>query len=119
MTSRALTQDEFAAEARARFGPDPLEWAFQCPYCHDVATGRDFTQALDINPRTHPNGDPVTGLHVMGQHCIGRELGALNDPPTHTRGCSSAAYGFFPGPWTVLMPDGENVHAFPFAHTPE
>lgn len=38
---RHLTQTQLAAEAIARFGPDPLDWAFRCPACSHVQTGRD------------------------------------------------------------------------------
>lgn len=48
-----------------------------------------------------------------------RHLGALDTPTTHTRGCDWSAYGLIPGPWTILMPDGQEVPAFPLAPAPE
>lgn len=39
------TLEELVNEARARFGDDPLTWAFQCPHCKDVATAQDFKDA--------------------------------------------------------------------------
>jgi hypothetical protein len=58
-----------------------------------------------------------------GQECIGRHLGALS--PTSDqgrsraeRGCDWAAYGLICGPWTVVMPDGHEVHSFPLADAP-
>lgn len=92
---RELTQAELHAEARARFGPDHLDIAFVCPTCGDVATGRDF-----------PEGEYAR----LGQECIGRLL--------PKRGCKATAYGFFKGPWTVVMPDGRRVASFPLAPAP-
>jgi hypothetical protein len=39
---RTLTQQQLRDEAAARFGPDPMKWAFVCPSCGDVATLQDF-----------------------------------------------------------------------------
>ncbi|RKN38470.1 VVA0879 family protein [Micromonospora endolithica] len=105
---RKLTQDEFMAEARERFGSDPLLWAFRCPHCGDIASPADFKAA----------GAPPG---MAGQECIGRSLGALKKPaPTNTRGCDWAAYGLFRGPWEVVVPaeDGKpeaSIWAFPLA----
>lgn len=91
---RKLTQAELTAEATARFGPDPLKFAFQCPNCDDVATIQDFIDAGDGNR--------------AGQECIGRILGGLKPRPDGTkkgkRGCDWAAYGLFRGPWEIVMP---------------
>lgn len=114
---RTLTQDELLTELRTRFGEDPMDWAFQCPTCEDIATGRDFSQVLKDQPRTRPDGTTVTASDLLGQECIGRLLGALATPPTHTRGCSRVAYGFIPAPWTVVI-DGISRSAFPLAPTP-
>jgi hypothetical protein len=112
--TRTLTQDELVEEARSKFGDNPLNWAFTCPSCGDVATGRDFKKALTAHPRTR-DGQPVTASDVLGQECIGRTLGALATPPTHQRGCDWAAYGLIGGPWTVTLPEGRTIHAFPLA----
>jgi hypothetical protein len=71
------TQDELMAEAKARFGDDPLGFAFICPSCGDIATIREFLEA----------GDP----DMAGQGCIGR-LGALKArrPGTVARASPSA-----------------------------
>ncbi len=104
---RKLTQEELQAEARARFGDDPLNIAFVCPNCGDVARIRDF---------------PEDKRERAGQECIGRSLGALEDRPTNDsgrsrakRGCDWAAYGLFHGPWEIVMPDGGSAWAFPLA----
>lgn len=111
MTPRTLTQDELLTELRERFGADPMDWAFQCPRCKDIATGRDFSQALADVPG-------VTASDLLGRHCIGRNLGALDTPPTNARGCDWASYGLFSGPWTVVAPDGTKRSAFPIAPAP-
>lgn len=112
---RKLTQAELVAEARERFGDDPMKWAFQCPSCKDIATGLDFRDALAEHPRRHMrSGEDVIASDLLGRECVGRTLGALTDGYTG-RGCNWAAYGLFPGPWTIEMPDGRSVHGFPLA----
>jgi hypothetical protein len=114
---RTLTQAELVAEAAERFGADPLKWAFLCPRCGDVATGQDFSEALAANPRKHRTGQEVIASDVVGQECIGRTLGALvkGQGKYSGRGCDWAAYGLFGGPWTITLPDGRSMHAFPLA----
>jgi hypothetical protein len=104
---RKLTQAELQAEAKERFGDDPLDIAFACPACGDVARIRDF---------------PEGARERAGQECIGRSLGALEGPPTNDggrskakRGCDWAAYGFIRGPWEIEMPDGRSAWGFPLA----
>jgi hypothetical protein len=89
---RKLTQAELMAEAQARFGDDPKLFAFECPQCKDVATIQDFIDA----------GEP----NAAGQHCIGRNLGALRKDvkPYEGRGCDWTAYGLFRGPWEIILP---------------
>ncbi len=116
MDHRKLTQDELLAEARARFGDDPMQWAFQCPHCKDIATGQDFRDALKEHPRTHSrSGEAVIASDVIGQECIGRTLGALKKDGPTGRGCDWAAYGLFPGPWEIVLPDGRSMYGFPLA----
>lgn len=114
---RKLTQEELLAEARERFGDDPLKWAFRCPSCKDVATGEDFREALKERPRKHRSGSEVIASDVVGQECIGRTLGALetSDEAWKGRGCTWVAYGLFSGPWEIALPNGRKMHAFPLA----
>lgn len=99
---RTLTQDDLAAEAKGRFGEDPLDWAFVCPTCGDIATGADW---------------PEDQLGRLGQECIGRLSGpgrsSVDGQPE--RGCKTAAFGFFKGPWVIKMSDGYAVRAFALA----
>ncbi|MEU6229958.1 VVA0879 family protein [Streptomyces sp. NPDC047042] len=114
---RKLTQAELVAEATERFGADPIKWAFRCPTCGDIANGEDFREALAANPRKRRSGEDVIASDVVGQECIGRTLGALaKGQGKYTgRGCDWAAYGLFGGPWTITLPDGRSMHAFPLA----
>lgn len=116
-TARTLTQAELVTEATQRFGDDPIKWAFACPSCHDIATGEDFRQALAEHPRTRRSGEAVIASDVVGQECVGRTLGALlKGQGKYTgRGCDWTAYGLFGGPWTIALPDGRSMHAFPLA----
>lgn len=99
-----LTRSELKALARERFGDDPLGWAFVCPHCGDVATARDFEDSPSENP------------HLVGQECIGRSLGALDAGERYEgRGCNWAAYGLIPGPWEVVLPNGESMRTFALA----
>lgn len=116
---RKLTQAELLAELEARFGPDPMDWAFQCPNCGDAATGRDFREALAAHPRQE-RGEAVAASDVLGQECIGRTLGALSkgNGKYEGRGCNWCAYGLFSGPWTVTLPEGGTMGCFPLAPAP-
>jgi len=118
---RELTQAELVKEATERFGGDPYGWAFQCPACGDVASGADFREALARKERKN-----ATVSDVLGQECIGRLLGALEGGPSKDggrsraeRGCDWCAYGLFPAPWTVKLPDGKTISCFPLAPAPE
>ncbi|MTE20256.1 hypothetical protein F0L17_14285 [Streptomyces sp. TRM43335] len=115
---RKLTQADLVAEARDRFGDNPLNWAFQCPSCKDVVTGADFRQALTDHPRTNlRTNQPVIASDVLGRECIGRTLGALDKGRgKYTgRGCDWAAYGLFVGPWEIELPNGRIAYSFPLA----
>lgn len=101
---RTFTRDEFGTEARARFGDDPLDWAFVCPWCGDVATAREF-----------PDGY----REYVGQICIGRlpvqfpYAPLVADP---ARGCHTWTTNFqIDGPWIVTLPDGTAARCFALA----
>ena len=117
-----LTQPELLALLTERFGPSHTNWAFQCPSCGDVATGADFQDALAENPIIRQDGTTVTASDIFGQHCIGRNLGALQGKAKDWkgRGCDWTAYGLFMGPVTIDLGDGKKMHCFPLANpTPD
>lgn len=106
---RKLTQAELVAEATERFGEDKMAWAFVCPSCGDVATGKDFA---------------LQGLAPawVGQECIGRQLAdwRRRGEEAPVRGCDYAAYGLISGPWEVVVQDQgtpvpRSIWAFPLA----
>lgn len=104
---RKLTLLELHAEAKDRFGDDPIRWAFVCPSCGDVATGHDFALA-GLAPAN------------VGQECIGRGLAAerARGEDTPVRGCTRVAYGLISGPWEVAVldhRDAQTMWAFPLA----
>lgn len=112
---RTWTQAELLAEAKRRFGDDPLDFAFTCPNCKDVATIREFKEARHED---HRDDSDCTGHpELAGQECIGRLLGALRGPQKawKGRGCDWCAYGLIPGPWSIQMPDGREVSSFRLA----
>src|SRR5579859_6564022 len=96
-----LTQADLIALAKARFGANPMDWAFRCPGCGDIATAADF-----------PDGQ----RDRIGQECTGRHRGALKG--TADRGCDWVAYGLIRGPWIITMPDGREIGSFPLADAP-
>lgn len=111
---RVLTQAQLVREAVALFGEDPRFFAFTCPRCGDVACPQDFIDH---------GADPER----CGQECIGRSVGALaHGSSPHDagrskakRGCDWAAYGLFPGPWTVRYAEGQEMRTFPLANRAE
>jgi hypothetical protein len=115
---RKITQAELVAEASARFGDDPLNWAFVCPSCGDVADGNDFRQALAEHPRERKDGEAVIASDLVGQECIGRTLGALKKGKYTGRGCNWVSFGLFSGPWQIVMPNGRTAPAFSLATAP-
>jgi len=109
------TQDELVAELQKRFGPDPMDWAFICPSCGDIATVADFKAALAEHPIA---SRPLASDHI-GQICIGRILGAPSrDEKYAGRGCDWAAFGLFRGPEFVKVGDRE-MPSFRIAPAPE
>lgn len=63
---QTITQDEFLAEARRRFGPNVRDWKFVCPACGTV---QSVQQLLDAGvPKEKIDG-------VIGFSCIGRFTG--------------------------------------------
>jgi hypothetical protein len=116
MTVVKRTQEELLAELHKRFGEDPMNWAFQCPACKDIATGQDFRDALAADPDRYKD---KTASDYLGRVCIGRVSGALLKDVEYTgRGCDWASFGLFRGPEFVIAPDGTELPCFPLAPAP-
>lgn len=115
-----MTHDEWLAEAVRRFGPDPMGWRFECPFCGLVSTPGDFLEA----------GVKKEDAHRASIECIGRVVGAkgrMSEKGETTpdgkpaQPCDWAAFGLFgnlgKGP-VVVRTEGDverETQAFPFA----
>lgn len=106
-----ISQDDLMTEATARFGADPLDFAFACPTCDDVTTLREWKDLVGDTGRA-------------GQDCIGRVSLAARKAAgiPAERGCDWAAYGLFRGPWEIVATgaDGKekSIWGFPLAGDP-
>ncbi len=90
-----MTQDEWGAEAKRRFGDDPMKWKFVCPVCGLVQSTQDYKDA----------GAPST---TVAFSCVGRWKEGVD--------CNYAGGGLFRlNPVNVKHDDGEIVQAFNFA----
>ena len=108
-----MNQAEFVAELTARFGSDPMNWAFICPACREVATGQDFRTAI-----AERKLEGKMASDFLGQVCIGRVLGALEAKSRKDwtgRGCDWAAYGLFAGPNFITNHEGKQIACFEMA----
>lgn len=105
-----------------RFGDDPKDWAFRCPFCNDVATGADFTAAIAERYKDQADSAGIKASNRLGRECIGRSLGALERPRTAKmedarkwggRGCDWTAFGLFQGPDFVEIDGPEGIKKQP------
>jgi hypothetical protein len=73
-TMKTMTQDEFLAEAKRRFGDKVTEWKFVCPACGTV---QSVQQLLDAVIKSGGKKDDVHGY--IGFSCIGRFTGMSDE----------------------------------------
>jgi hypothetical protein len=122
--SARVRHEDWLADAVRRFGKDPLDWRFECPFCGNVTSGRDWVNA----------GCPIVDAHRVSIECIGRLRGVearggmkegreVNPDGTPAQPCDWAAFGLFgnlgKGP-VIIRRDEETgeereTQAFPFA----
>jgi hypothetical protein len=99
-----FTEAEWIAEARARFGDNPNDWAFRCPACRCRITVGDYRRA----------GAPEDTIAFS---CIGRfngKGGSMEKPSKF--GCNYAGGGLFRlNPVDVIREDGKTSTMFAFA----
>lgn len=96
-----MTQEEWFAEGKKRFGDDMMKWKFVCPACKHVAAVEDWKKA----------GAPE---NTVAFSCVGRWIGG-GDMGT-TKPCNYAGGGLFRlNPAEVIMPNGSKHQAFAFA----
>lgn len=102
-----MTQEEWLAEGKKRFGENFMCWKFRCPMCGHVASVREFMEAGAKDP------------NCAYQECIGRYTGKGSPVKGDSSGCNWAAYGFFRIPngkgIIVIAKDGIGTECFPFA----
>lgn len=100
---REIKHADWVAEARRRFGTDPMDWAFVCPVCGHVATLRQWKMA------GAPEGQ-------WAYSCIGRALGSPNGFLRRGAPCDYAGGGLFRlNPVMVIRDDGSVRETFEFA----
>lgn len=115
---RTLKQDEFLAEAKARFGPKVHDWKFVCPMCGTV---QSVQQLLDAVLAIGGKKDEVHGY--IGYSCIGRftrqgdaGIAAKNRGERWDKGCNWTLGGLFQThELEVIMPDGNKRPTFELA----
>ena len=106
---KTMTQDEFLAEAKARFGENVRDWKFVCPMCGTV---QSVQQLLDAVIASGGTKDDVHGY--IGFSCIGRFTGqgdsgiaAKNRGEKWDKGCNWTLGGLLRmHNLEVAMPDG-------------
>jgi hypothetical protein len=109
VTQRATTHAQWLAEARSRFGADPMKWRFVCPSCGHVASIQDW-------------GTAGAGEGEVAFSCIGRHVGdrAGTEKAAFSRSggpCNYAGGGLFKlNPVAVDFEDGDEPRmTFEFA----
>ena len=105
---KAIPVKDWLEEGRHRFGPDPLNWRFQCPVCGRVYTVLEHMEAGSSGPNS------------AYQECIGRYLkaGPFNPKNGNKNGCDWCAFGLFGTVGKgqlVEAEDGSVVEVFQFA----
>lgn len=115
---KTMSQEEFLAEAKRRFGPKIRDWKFVCPMCGTVQSGQ---QLLDAVLAAGGKKDDVDGYIAFS--CIGRFTGqgdagiaAKAKGEKWERGCNWTLGGFLQfHELEVVMPDGYKRPAFELA----
>ena len=98
--SETLTEAQWRNRGMGLFGPNMLEWKFECPSCGRVQTPLDFKEFKDQGAT--PND--------AYQRCRGRFTGGRKGPDK----CDWAAFGLFLGPNFVIDSKGDKIPVFPF-----
>jgi hypothetical protein len=113
-----MTQDEFLAEAKQRFGDDVREWKFVCPAC---GTTQSVQQLVDAVIAAGGKKDDVH--RYIGFSCIGRFTGqgdvgitVKHKGQKWDKGCNWTLGGLLHiHELEVIMPDGRRRPTFQLA----
>lgn len=107
---RYKSVDEWLAKGAELFGTNILNWAFICPMCGKISTGKDFKD-LGVDPNHiyntcigRYNGKGISGLSFKG-----------DTPPEF--GCDWAAFGILKtfGRGDIVIKDDHEINVFKFA----
>lgn len=103
-TAQVMTHEQWLAEAKRRFGPDPMNWKFVCPVCKHTASVGDWKAAGATEGE-------------VAFSCVGRRLAEAREAFGKGDGpCNYAGGGLFRlNPVKVQLPDGHVRETFAFA----
>lgn len=107
---KTLFHREWLGEGRDRFGPNPLDWKFECILCGHVQCGRDFL-ALSLFPGKGQEclSPEEIALNRAFMSCIGRWKEGV--------GCDWTLGGLVQIHTRVVVIGGETIPIFAFAGT--
>jgi len=106
-TLKKVPKDEWLAEAKKRFGDDPLNWKFVCPSCGHIQS------CVDFRPYKDKGADPNDAYFS----CIGRFDGHMKTSMLSGESpCNYTLGGLFVLATTVVvLEDGRQLPVFEFA----
>lgn len=104
-SQKRLTYEEWRAEAESKFGPDELNWKWECPSCGHVCSTQDYK---DAGARSGHVGFSCIGRFKGGRDAFGKKDGGP---------CNYAGGGLICiNPVTVIDVAGNEHHVFAFAN---
>ena len=106
---KEYTHQQWMDELKSRFGENIMDWAFKCPACGKVYTGKEFK-------------DAGAAPDDMYQTCIGRHTGKGSPTKDSKDGCNWASYGLFGtlGKGNIVITEnGNRIEVFPMAEKKE
>lgn len=97
MNRQQINHEDWLAEAKKRFGDNPLDWRFQCPRCKETQSAREFHE------------EKIRGVdRKVYFSCIGRWV--------EGRGCDWTLGGLLQiHAMEVITPKGEIIPVMEFA----
>lgn len=113
-----MTQDEFLAEAQARFGEKARNWKFVCPMCGTVQSVQQLLDAVISAGGTHDDFQKYVGFSCIGRFTGQRDAGiaAKNRGEKWDKGCNWTLGGLLKcHELEVVMPDGRHRPTFELA----
>lgn len=108
MNEIRYTEAEWKAEGERRFGPDMMNWRFECPICGNVASVADFRPYKGATPNSATC--ECIGRYKAGKPAFGKIRKKGQGP------CDYCGYGLFRlSPVRVVQDGGKEIHSFAFA----